>query len=38
MIQTVTIDIINDKAFKLLEDLKLLQLIHLHKDEAKPKK
>ena len=36
MIQTVTIDIINDKALKLLEDLELLQLIRLHKDEAKP--
>ncbi len=37
MIQTVTIDIINDKALKLLEDLELLQLIRLHKDEANPK-
>ncbi|WP_419800467.1 hypothetical protein [Mucilaginibacter sp.] len=37
MIQTVTIDIINDKALKLLEDLELLQLIRLHKDEAKSK-
>lgn len=32
MIQTVTIDIINDKALKLLEDLELLKLIRLHKD------
>jgi len=38
MIQTVTIDIINDKALKLLEDLELLQLIRLHKDEANSKK
>ena len=37
MIQTVTIDIINDKALKLLEDLELLQLIRLHKDEANSK-
>ena len=38
MIQTVTIDIINDKALKLLEDLELLQLIRLHKDGDEPKK
>lgn len=37
MIQTVTIDIINDKALKLLEDLELLQLIRLHKDEVETK-
>jgi len=34
MIQTVTIDIINDKALKLLQDLELLQLIRLRKDKA----
>jgi uncharacterized protein YwgA len=30
--QTVTIDIINTKAVKLLEDLEELDLIHIHKD------
>ena len=34
MIQTVTIDIINDKALKLLQDLELLQLIRMHKEKA----
>lgn len=34
MIQTVTIDIINDKALKLLQDLKLLQLIRMRKEKA----
>jgi len=33
MIKTVTIDIINEKAIKLLQDLELLQLIRLHKDK-----
>jgi hypothetical protein len=33
MIQTVTIDIINDKALKLLQDLELLQLIRMHKEK-----
>ncbi len=33
MIKTVTIDIINDKAIKLLQDLELLQLIHVHKEK-----
>ena len=33
MIQTLTIDIINNKALKLLEDLEFLQLIRLHKIE-----
>ncbi|MEI8049126.1 MAG: hypothetical protein WCI92_17215, partial [Bacteroidota bacterium] len=28
--QTLTIDIINEKAVKLLEDMELLQLIRLH--------
>jgi len=36
MIKTVTIDIINDKAMKLLQDLELLQLIRLHKEEGQP--
>jgi rRNA processing protein Krr1/Pno1 len=31
--QTVTIDIINDKAMKLLQDLEMLDIIRLHKDE-----
>lgn len=29
---TVTVDIINEKAMKLLEDMELLQLIRLHTD------
>jgi hypothetical protein len=33
MIQTVTIDIINDKALKLLQDLELLQLIRMRKEK-----
>lgn len=37
MIQTVTIDIINDKALKLLQDLENLQLIRLHKDQKSTK-
>jgi hypothetical protein len=32
MIQTVTIDIINDKAIKLLQDLELLNLIRMRKE------
>lgn len=36
MIKTVTIDIINDKAMRLLQDLELLQLIRLHKEEGQP--
>ncbi len=34
MIQTVTIDIINEKALKLLQDLELLQLIRMRKDSS----
>lgn len=34
MIQTVTIDIINDKAMKLLQDLELLQLIRMRKEKT----
>jgi hypothetical protein len=36
MIQTVTIDIINDNVMKLLEDLELLQLIRMHKEKIQP--
>jgi hypothetical protein len=32
--QTVTIDIINNKALKLLQDLELMQLIRLHKNRT----
>jgi hypothetical protein len=31
--QTLTIDIINSKALRLLQDLELLQLIHVRKDK-----
>jgi uncharacterized protein YwgA len=31
--QTITIDIINEKAMALLEDLEKLELIHLHNDK-----
>lgn len=34
MVQTVTIDIINDKALRLLQDLELLQLIRVRRTEA----
>lgn len=33
--QTLTIDIINNKALRLLHDLELLQLIRIHKEEPK---
>lgn len=33
MIRTITIDIINDKVLKLLQDLELLQLIRLHREK-----
>jgi hypothetical protein len=36
MIQTVTIDILNEKALKLLEDLEVLQLIRMRKEKAQP--
>jgi hypothetical protein len=36
MIRTVTIDIINEKALKLLQDLELLQLIRMRKEKAPP--
>lgn len=34
--QTVTIDIINNKAFKLLQDLEQLQLIRLRRENTEP--
>jgi Ni,Fe-hydrogenase maturation factor len=36
--QTITIDILNHKALKLLEDLELLQLIRLRKEKTLPAK
>jgi hypothetical protein len=34
--QTITIDIINNKAIRLLEDLELLQLIRVRKEKTPP--
>ncbi len=34
--QTITIDILNNKAIKLLQDLEQLQLIRLSKEKRKP--
>lgn len=34
--QTVTIDILNNKAVKLLQDLELLQLIRMHREKTQP--
>lgn len=34
MIQTITVDVINEKAMKLLEDLELLQLIRVRKEKT----
>lgn len=34
MIRTITIDIINEKAMKLLKDLELLQLIRVRNEKA----
>jgi hypothetical protein len=34
--QTVTIDIINDKAIRLLQDLENLQLIRVRKEKQQP--
>jgi hypothetical protein len=31
--QTITIDVINNKAIRLLQDLELLQLIRMHKEK-----
>lgn len=36
MIKTITIDVINDKAMKLLQDLELLQLIRMRKEKVQP--
>jgi hypothetical protein len=35
MIQTVTVDVINDHAMQLLLNLELLDLIHVHKAQTK---
>lgn len=35
--RTITIDIINEKALHLLQDMELLDLIRLHKDKTEPK-
>lgn len=34
--RTITIDIINEKAIKLLQDLELLKLIRLRKEKTQP--
>jgi hypothetical protein len=34
--QTITIDIINKKAVRLLQELETLQLIRLHKEKQQP--
>jgi len=34
MIQTLTIDIINEKAVKLIQDMELLMLIRIRKEKA----
>ncbi len=34
--QTVTVDIINEKAVRLLQDLELLQLIRVRRETQKP--
>jgi hypothetical protein len=36
MIRTITIDIINEKALKLLQDLELLKLIRVRKEKEQP--
>jgi len=36
--RTITVDIINEKAFNLLKDLEVLQLIRLRESEAVPVK
>lgn len=35
--QTLTIDIINDKAVKLIQDMELLKLIRVRKDQLQQK-
>jgi hypothetical protein len=37
MIQTITVDIINEKALRLLQDMELMQLIRLRKKNLHPK-
>ncbi len=34
--QTITIDILNNKAIRLLQDLELLQLIRMRRENAQP--
>lgn len=34
--QTITIEIINNKAIRLLQDLELLQLIRMRKEQTQP--
>ncbi len=34
--QTITVDIINNKALRLLQDLEEMQLIRLRKEKSKP--
>lgn len=34
--QTITIDIINNKAIRLLQDMELLQLIRMRKEKKRP--
>jgi hypothetical protein len=34
--KTIIIDIINEKAVKLLQDLELLQLIRMHREKPQP--
>jgi hypothetical protein len=36
MIQTITIEILNDKAVRLLQDLELLKLIRLRTEKTQP--
>lgn len=38
MIQTITIDVMNEKAMRLLQDLELLQLIRLRKENSNSSK
>jgi len=35
MLKTITIDIINEKALKLLQDLEQMQLIHMQHDNTR---
>ena len=36
LMQTITIDILNNKAVRLLQDLELLQLIRMRKEKTQP--